>query len=81
MYYMHCGKIYAPRMENGGLIYDEMAVQVGDDAAKCIVNAGGSVDALPFGAAPMTTNEVLARMACAAEKPKRARKAVKHDVP
>ena len=64
MYYMHSGKVYAPRMSKGATVYDLMRVQPGKDGAPCIVRARGSVKTLPSGAAPMTTNEVLARVPC-----------------
>lgn len=64
MYYMHSGKIYAPRMKNGAPVYDLMRVRPGRDGAPCIVRAGGIVKALPSGALPMTSGEVLARFPC-----------------
>lgn len=64
MFYMHSGKIYAPRMKNGATVYDMVCVQPGNDGAPCIVKAKGSVKTLPSGAIPMTRNEVLARVPC-----------------
>lgn len=64
MFYMHSGKIYAPRMKNGATVYDTMCVQLGNDGAPCIVKAKGSAKTLPSGAIPMTRSEVLARVPC-----------------
>ena len=64
MFYMHSGKIYAPRMKNGATVYDTMCVQPGNDGAPCIVKAKGSAKTLPSGAIPMTRSEVLARVPC-----------------
>lgn len=80
MFYMYGGKIYAPRSENGALTFDVMTVQPGDDGAPHIVNAGGSAEALPSGAIPMTSGEVLARIPAEQPRAKRARKAVTADV-
>lgn len=80
MFYMYGGKIYAPRRENGALTFDIMTVQTGDDGAPHIVNAGGSADALPSGAIPMTNGEVLARIPAEQPRAKRVRKAVTADV-
>lgn len=79
MFYEYGGKIYAPRSEDGKLVYDMMAVQAGEDGAPHIVNEGGSVNMLPPGSLPMTHREVLARIPCTAAKPKRSKKAVKTD--
>lgn len=62
MYYMHGGRIYAPRNKNGKIVYDLMAVRRGADEALCIVKTGGGAKALPSGALPMTESEVLARI-------------------
>ena len=64
MFYMHSGKIYAPRMKNGATVYDVVCVQPGNDGAPCIVKAKGSAKTLPSGAIPMTRSEVLARVPC-----------------
>lgn len=80
MFYMYGGKIYAPRRENGALVYDAMAVQAGNDGAPHIVNAGGGVSTLPSGAIPMTENEVLARVPAQPMKHRKTRKVVNADV-
>lgn len=64
MFYMHSGKVYAPRMKNGATVYDTVCVQPGKDGAPCIVKAKGSAKTLPSGAIPMTRSEVLARVPC-----------------
>ena len=64
MFYMHSGKIYAPRIKNGATVYDTVVVRPGTDGAPCIVKAKGSTKALPSGAQPMTRTEVLARVPC-----------------
>lgn len=78
MYYMHSGKVYAPRVKNGVNAYDVMRVQLGEDDTPCIVNAGSSVKTLPSGSLPMTEREVYARIPAEKpekpEKPKRGRK-------
>ena len=64
MFYMHSGKVYAPRMKNGATVYDMICVQPDKNGAPCIVKAKGSAKALPSGAIPMTKTEVLAHVPC-----------------
>ena len=62
MFYMHSGKVYAPRTKNGATVYENISVQTGKNGAPCIVRAKGSVKTLPSGSIPMTKTEVLARI-------------------
>lgn len=62
MFYMHSGKVYAPRTKNGATVYEIVSVQSDKTGAPCIVRAKGSVKALPSGSIPMTKTEVLARV-------------------
>lgn len=69
MFYLHNGKLYAPRASGNATVWDLMCVRASEDGTLCIMQTGRSAHALPSGATPMTHAEVYARIP--PEKPKK----------